>query len=322
MKIITVIIILLLEWISVYAQEKSIYNNDYLSPFITNPACTGAEYYPVVRLSAKKQWLGFSGSPSTYLLAGNFRIGTHDFYNPKGLVNRGPLKIKDRIGLGAAIFQDNNGPLVNNGGILSYAYHLPVNRKSRLAFGMSVILINHSISTSMLEPYTSNDPYLFTENNQGFKINLGTGLYYYNSSYFVGISATKILRDISNVNEEERDVSSYFVMGGYKFNKESNHFSYEPSITLKKISTTNIIIDLHSKLYIRRLNWIALSYSSIQRLNIQFAIKLYRKLYAGYNYGLTLSKIASYNYGIHEISLGINLGLVGIEGIKNSVDKK
>ncbi len=308
--------------ISLFSQENSIYDNDYLTPFITNPACTGVEYYPVVALSARKQWLGFSDSPSTYLLSGTFRIGTYDFYNPKGLVNKGPFTIKDRFGLGAAVFQDNNGPLVNNGGMFSIAYHLPVSRRSRLSFGLSMIVLNHSVSTSMLEPSESNDAYLLTAENDGFKINVGSGLYYHNSTWFAGVSMNKILQDVKNANEEDRQVSSYFLMGGYKFDKDNKSFNYEPSFSVKMLADEDIMVDVHMKVYIKRLNWAAISYSTSQTVNGQFAIKLYRKVYAGYNYGFTFGNISSYNYGTHEISLGINLGLVGVEGLKYSLRAK
>ncbi len=311
-----------LHCVSLFSQENSIYDNDYLTPFITNPACTGAEYYPVVDLSAKKQWLGFTESPSTYLLSGTFRIGTYDFYNPKGLVNKGPFKIKDRFGLGAAVFQDNNGPLVNNGGMFSIGYHLPVNRRSRLSFGLSLIVLNHSVSTSMLDPYENNDTYLLTGENEGFKINIGSGLYYHNSTWFAGISMNKILKDVRNANEEDRQVSSFFVMGGYKIDKDNESFSYEPSFSVKKLADEDILVDVHMKIYIKRLNWAAVSYSTSQIVNGQFALKLYRKVYAGYKYGFTFGNISSYNYGTHEVSLGINLGLVGVEGLKYSLRGK
>lgn len=319
MKKLVILSLLFVSWLSVFSQENSIFINDYLTPSITNPACIGVEYYPVVVLSARKQWLGFSKSPSTYLLAGSFRIGNYDFYNPKGFLNKGPLKIKERIGLGIAVFHDNNGPLINNGGILSYAYHLPVNRKSRLSFGMSFIMINHKISTSKLEPHNANDPYLFAEDNGGFKTNFGLGLYYYNSTYFAGLSANKLLRDISNINESKQNVISYYFLGGYKFFKDNTNFNFEPSFSLKFIDE-EFILDIHSKLYIKRVNWIALSYSTIQQINIQFAINLYKNIYAGYNYGYPIGEISGYNYGTHEILIGINIGLVGVEGIRRLVN--
>ncbi len=93
MKKISVSFLLFFCTLNLFSQEKSIFNNDYLDPFITNPGCTGAEYYPVARLSAEKQWLGFTGSPSTFLLSGNYRIGNYDFYDPKGFVNKVSIKI-------------------------------------------------------------------------------------------------------------------------------------------------------------------------------------------------------------------------------------
>lgn len=312
-------ILLIIFFENAFSQENSIYNNDYLDPFIINPACTGAENYPVAHLSVKKQWLGFSGSPSTYLLSGNYRIGEYDFYDPKGFVNKGPLQLKDRIGLGASIFKDNNGPLENTGGLISYAYHLPLKNNSKFSLGMSVIMAHYALNSSILKPNEINDSYLLTGNANIFRANLGFGVFYYNNTYFAGVSVNKFLPGISNVNESIKELPSYFVMGGYKFWKNNYAFNIEPSITLKKLRNENLIIDTHAKLYVKRLNWIAFSYSSSQKLNFQFGLKLYKMLYVGYDYEQNISNIASYNYGTHEISLGINLGLISIEGVRETV---
>ena len=145
--------------INLFSQENSIYLNYYLNPFIINPAVTGTEEYPVAELSYKKQWLGITNAPGTIMISGNLGVGNYDFYNPKGFLNKGPLKIRDRVGLGAAFFTDNNGPLSYTGIILSYAYHVPINNLSRLSFGMSAIGGLNSLNTSMLKPDQSNDNY-------------------------------------------------------------------------------------------------------------------------------------------------------------------
>jgi type IX secretion system PorP/SprF family membrane protein len=302
-----------------YSQEYSIYNNDYLDPFIINPAATGAEYYPVAKLSIKKQWLGFPGTPSTYMLTGNYRIGNYDFYDPKGFVNKGPLKLMDRIGLGAGIYQDNDGPLSYTGIILSYAYHIPINSDSRLSLGLSGIGTLYSINKSILKPNQEDDAYLLGGNSDIFRVNLNFGIYYHNGVYFAGLSFNKLLPDIINVNNQVKLHPSYFIMGGYKFMKNSKSFNYEPSLTIKKLGNENVVLDIHNKLYVKRLNWIALSYSTMQKLNLQFGLHLYKMVYAGYNYEHTLSDIASYNFGSHEIYIGINIGLVGVEGIRETV---
>lgn len=180
-------------------------------------------------------------------------------------------------------------------------------------------MIDYSLNASILKPDQSNDTYLLNGNSNSFKINLGAGVYYHNSTYFTGLSINKFLPGISNVNETVNEIPGYIAMGGYKFNKNSNSFNFEPSLEVKKLGSENVIVDIHAKLYIKRLNWVAISYSTTQQMNIQFALNIYKMVYVGYNYGYTLSNIALYNYGTHEISLGINLGLVGVEGIKERV---
>jgi type IX secretion system PorP/SprF family membrane protein len=302
-------------------QEASVFSNYYLSPFIVNPAFTGSSYYPQAVLSTRKQWVGIPDSPGTILLSGNYRIGTYDFYDPKGFVNKGKLKLKDRLGLGMAIYRDKNGPSENTGGIFSYAYHSQINSKDELSFGMSVIGTYYSFNSSILEPDQPDDPYLLNGNDNKFRLNFNLGALYHSSTYFVGISAAKILPDHYSVNDPVEMQPSYFLMGGYKY-KINNVFSIEPSLTVKKLGSEGFSVDVFSKLYVKRINWIALSYSTSGKVNFLFGVHLIKMVYAGYAYEYSLSKISKYTYGTHEIYLGINLGLFAVDGIGRSSGKK
>ncbi len=303
--------------IPIASQEASVFSNYYLSPFIVNPAFTGSSYYPQAVLSTRKQWVGFQDSPGTILLSGNYRIGTYDFYDPKGFVNKGKLKIKDRLGLGLAIYRDKNGPLENTGGTFSYAYHSQINSKDEISFGMSVIGTYYSFNSSILEPDQPDDPYLMNGNDNKFRLNFNLGALYHSSTYFIGISAAKILPDQYSTNDPLEIQPSYFLMGGYKY-KINNGFSVEPSLTVKKLGSDGFSVDVFSKLYIKKINWIALSYSTSGKVNFLFGVHLVKMVYAGYAYEYSLSKISKYTYGTHEIYLGINLGLFGVEGIGRS----
>jgi type IX secretion system PorP/SprF family membrane protein len=311
-----VVIFLIFGNINIFSQEYFIYQNYYLNPSIINPAVAGTENYPTADLSVRKQWVGIPDAPNTYLLAVNFRIGRYDFYDPKKFINKGPLKFTDRIGLGVSIFKDINGPLSYTGGILSYSYHVNVNADSKLSFGMSAIFNYYSLNSSILKPDQSNDPYLLNENDNGFSTNFNFGIYFYNEVYFIGFSADQILPGIQNANDQNMEQPSLYLMGGYKFLKNSRNLILEPSLTLKKLANSNFYVDIHTKLYILKSHWIAVSYSTDNRINFRFGLLIYKRLYAGYNYEYTLTDIGSYNYGSHEIHLGINLGLRGIEGIR------
>jgi type IX secretion system PorP/SprF family membrane protein len=304
---------------NIIAQENSIYENYYLSPFILNPAMTGSEYYPVADISARKQWIGFTDAPSTYSIAANYRIGSYDFYDPKGFINKGPLKLKDRVGVGVALFRDNNGPLSNTGALMSYAYHFPVSAENKLSLGLSFIWSFHSLNTSVLKPNQKTDPFLLNGNNSVSRPNVNFGTLFYNTTYFIGISANKIFPDVTNENLTIQSSPSIFLYGGYKLLKDNFKLNYEPSVALKKFGSS-YSADLNLKMYVKRLNWIAISYSTVGKLNFRFGLRLYKMLYAGYNFEQTLSNVAQYNYGSHEIHLGINLGLTAVEGIKETVN--
>ena len=301
------------------SQEKSIYTNSYIDPFILNPACAGLEYYPQVHLSIEKQWLNFPGSPVTLQLTGNSKLGNFDFYDTRGMVNKGPLKLRERVGLGAIIFKDNNGLLSTTGGILSYAYHIPLKQKNNLSFGISVILNNYSLNSALLDPDIEYDNFLFTGNDDVFGVNFASGAFYRNEHYFTGISITNILPGISNVSDKKVMQQSYFLLAGYQLGKNNNRFNYEPSIEIKYISPDDIFVDLHAKVYYNNLNWGAISISSSKKVNVQFAIRVYKKLYTGYNYGFTFTKMNRFNGDFHQISLGINLGLFNVEGIRKTI---
>ena len=316
---ICLIVMPILGLIHSFSQERSIFNNSYLDPFIANPACTGMEYYPVAHLSIRDQWPGFSGAPFTLLLSGNSRLGQFGFYDPKGLVNKGPLKLKGRIGTGAAFYYDKNGPLSNTGGILSYGYHIILKNESRLSFGMSFLFSDYALNTSVLDPDQPNDDFLFTGNDDVLKINFGFGAFYYASHYFAGFSVNKILPGISNVNETVRSDPDYFVIAGLKTEIIDQTFSLEPSLEIKKLASETVFADLHAKFYYNRLNWGAISISTTKKVNIQFALRVYKMVYIGYSYFFSFGNTATFYNGAQEISAGINLGLTGVEGIRRTI---
>jgi type IX secretion system PorP/SprF family membrane protein len=230
------------------------------------------------------------------------------------------LQLKDRIGLGAAMYKDKNGPLDYTGGVISYAFHEPVSPGAELSFGMSVIGTCYSMNIPMLKPDQPDDEYLLTGNDNIFRVNFNLGIYYHTSSYFLGLSATKILPDVVTADTKVKERPGYFLMGGYKL-KLNKTFTLEPSVTIKKSGMENVTVDIFSKLYIKRLNWVAVSYGSSGKMSFLMGLYLLKMLYAGYNYEYSLSKIANFTFGTHEIYVGINTGLFGVEGIRRTVNK-
>lgn len=315
-----IVIFALITFVSLRAQETFLYREYYLSQFVINPAITGAEYYSVSEISVKKQWLGIQNSPRSFIVSGNTRLGAYDFYDPKGFVNKGPLKLKDRVGLGAAIYGDQDGPINFIGLLLSYSYQFPVTDKSRLALGISATGDFRSVNNSMLNPNQPGDAYLYANNGAHFNPNFNLGVYYRAEDFFAGLSADKILHNPVMEGSNIKEKSSFFLLGGYQYLKK-HKLSFESMLVVKKIGEENISLDFFQKAYIKRYSWVAVSYGTTQRLNVLFAVNIYRWMYLGYTFQYSLSKIAQYNFGSHQISFGINLGLIGTDGIRRLAKK-
>ena len=115
--------------------------------FLINPACSGAEGYTAVNLTARDQWVGLPGSPSTYAISANMRI----LKNGNGANNtskRNKYKRKlGRVGLGGYIFSDKVGLITTTGVQFTYAYHISF-QKSQLSFGFVSSIYQYKIDKS------------------------------------------------------------------------------------------------------------------------------------------------------------------------------
>ncbi len=169
------------------------------------------------------------------------------------------------------------------------------------------------LDQSLFNPVFPNDPLIdySKESINSFNINVGT--YYYNSDFFAGLSVLNLIpvKDSykSNYANENRE---FWLHGGYIF-KEVEGVMIEPSVFINYNNDNNLSYDIFTKLYFFRLNWVALAYHSRNAVSMKTGIRA-RLFYFTYSYELTLSKIARYNTGTHEIGLGLNIGTRRLEG--------
>jgi hypothetical protein len=141
-----------------------LYSNSYFSleyeQFI-NPAIAGRDKYPIINISHQQYWIGTPYAPNSTGLGGSMRLGSFDFYNPMGLLNKTGFFSGGRVGLGDFILQEKDGSLTSCCFSGSYAYFLPLNKSNtELSFGLSTQLLYYSVDQSFLNPLDQNDPEL------------------------------------------------------------------------------------------------------------------------------------------------------------------
>jgi len=279
--------------------------------FLLNPAAAGSEGLTSLNLTAREQWLGIPGAPKTHSLSGETRVLKNSFI-AKALNLRKKFSRRSksgRIGLGAQIYNDINGPIMKTGGKLTYAYHIPL-RQSQISFGLSLMtyqfhLNNNAITTA--EP----DDYLRNNNFNHFILDGSFGTQFTTPFLYTGLAITNLFQSslYKGQTPQLEVFRHYYLMGGYKIGL-NRFLMLEPSTLIKFSELGAFQIDLSACLYYREDYWFGLSYRNAAyggSFNFLAGMR-YNKYYFGYSFDLTLSPIMSHTLGSHEIMISMKFG--------------
>ena len=123
--ILSVVLLSLLTGVAI-AQQVPTYSQYIMNGFLINPSFAGRDGYTTVTLTTREQWVGLSGSPSTYALSFQTRLLKDSYISKSTTVRKKSVKPTKggNVGLGGYIFNDTNGLIRRTGGQFSYAYHI------------------------------------------------------------------------------------------------------------------------------------------------------------------------------------------------------
>jgi type IX secretion system PorP/SprF family membrane protein len=212
----------------------------------------------------------------------------------------------------------------------SYAYRIPLDEEGtkRLCLGLGIGVTQYSLDGKALIPRENDDPTVPTGKVNTLAPDARFGIYYYTSSFYLGVS----VMDLFSLYTEK----GYF-WKGYNFGTIrktqhvylttgcmlylSDHLRLKPSLLVKEDFKGPTGIDINTFLQIDNLIWIGGSYRMNPRLwknklpddlqvsNAASAMVEYyasEKLRIGYSYDLNINKLAGYQGGSHEISIGLS----------------
>ena len=72
-KLVYILFFVIIEQIS-FAQQLPLYSQYLYNKFLINPAVAGSDGYTSLNLTARKQWVGLSGSPQTFSFGAQTRF--------------------------------------------------------------------------------------------------------------------------------------------------------------------------------------------------------------------------------------------------------
>lgn len=294
-RLLTMLTLVLPAWMATRAQWDVQFSDYTALRSFYNPAVSGTDGLLNVNAVYSMQMVGYDGAPSTMYVGADVPIY---FLSP-------------RHGAGLSFLNDNFGMFSTTKISLQYAYNLKLGKRGRLAIGVQAGLLEEKIDPSGVELEDNSDPAFPTSQQEGNKVDLGAGLYYYHPVAWVGLSSQHLLAPTILIGElNEVSISRmYYLMGGCNIKIKNSLISVQPSF-LVQTDLTTWREDIQCRLtydYDGRKFYGGVGYSP----NTSFTFLVggvFHGISLGYNYQMYTSGIGMLN-GSHELVLGYQTDL-------------
>ena len=230
---------------------------------------------------------------------------------------------KTSHGAGIRFLNDRYGLFTTQSLYAQYAYRQKLGN-GYLSVGVDLGFVNvgfkgDSINLSQMvdEYHDANDPTLPKGSKSGMKFDLGVGLYYCTSIWWVGASyshATRPEIDWSDGTEGTQQtvtlVGTMYVTGGYRFRlKNYREWVLTPSaMVMSDFASWDVNVTLMCD-YKDRYRW-GLGYRIAGSVNILLGIDIISGLQLGYSCELPTNKLLLESYGSHEIYLAYGFNIL------------
>jgi type IX secretion system PorP/SprF family membrane protein len=304
-----------------FGQQLTLYDQYLYNKFMINPAHAGSDGFTSLNMTAREQWLGYTGAPRTYSLSFQTRVLKRGYKLSKNFFNQTVYtpKKNGRVGFGGYIFSDRNGYIQRTGFEAAYSYHLWIKNYTQLSFGLAFTGYHFIINATEQSFTDPNEPWLNDSNlRRGiFVPDFDFGVYLLNPHFDFGFSILQILGAAAKIGDNAyknyRMDRHFYTFGSYNFNI-TNKIEIEPSTLFKISEQLKPQIDMGLTISYDEKVWAGVTYRTGGSLisNIRFRYlpqgTKWTALYFGYAFDFTLSEMQKATFGTHELTLALKLG--------------
>jgi len=305
-----------------FGQQLPLFSQYLYNKFLINPAQAGSDGFTSISLTAREQWVGYTGAPRTYSLSWQTRVLKRSYRLKENIFNRTVYRPKTdgKIGFGGYIFNDKNGLIQKTGFQFAYSYHMWVHDYTQLSLGVAFTGYHMVINASAINFYDPNEPWLNNDLRKGVFIpDFDFGVYLLNPKYEVGLSALQMVGASAKIGDAAYNHyyldRHFYLFGSYSF-ESGTKAELQPSILIKSSQQLRPQAEVGFTYCWAQALWGGLSYrtgtggSVIANFRFRFVPSrvMLTTMYFGYSFDYTLNKIQNATYGSHEITLALKLG--------------
>lgn len=301
-----------------FAQQNIQFTQYLFNTLSVNPAYAGYKEDWYAQVAHRMQWIGINDAPETTQISVD------------GLTNF----LTKNIGLGLQMTSDKLGAQSANSLYANYAYRIQLDNTdmSRLSFGLGVGVTQYGTDVSKLQPVSANDPVLTTGIDNVYIPDVRFGIYYYNPTFFIGLSAIDLFSakkagSIYSWNTDStvnivRQCHYYIISGGLL--GLTDYTKIRPSIMIREDLKGPTNLDLSATFIFDNRFWVGASYrtavqlwkkdyskgqslNNVNAISGNFQFQVNERFRVGYSYDFALNGLSTYQKGTHELTLGVLL---------------
>ena len=296
------------------------YSQYLYNKFLINPSIAGADGYTSLNVTAREQWIGYSGAPRTYSVSWQTRILKRGYILKQNIFNKTVYRPKTtgKVGFGGYLFSDRNGRVQRTGFQLAYSYHTWIRDYTQVSLGLAFTGYHFYIDVDADSFEDFSDPWLNNELRRGiFVPDTDFGLYILDPDFCIGFSALQLFGASAKLGEAAyRNYwmdRHYYLFGSYYF-KTGVKSELQPSLLFKISEQVRPQADIGLTYNYNDDFWTGVSYrtggaivANVGISHITSRVKM-TSIYLGYSVDFTLNKIQRVTYGTHEFTLAFKFG--------------
>jgi type IX secretion system PorP/SprF family membrane protein len=291
------------------AQQDSQFTQYVFNGLHINPAYAGYKNDLYLQSFIRSQWVGVKGAPRSLSISGD------------AATNSG------NVGIGLIVSSDQLGAQSNLSTYANYAYkiRLGYDEDSRLSFGIAAGFMQLGLRGDKLNAIEGDDLSIPTSDLTRVLPDARFGIFYSGPKYFAGVSATNMLAKYADRNNTSNLLVTvpqphiYLTAGGLF--PLSDGLVLKPTFLLKDDRRGPTSLDVNSFFLLNEKVWLGAFYRTSVTLynkdNLQndlikksafgamFELFVSENLRLGYSCDFSLNALRGYNFGSHEISVGV-----------------
>ena len=294
-------------------QQLPIYSQYLHNKFLINPAVAGSDGFTSFNLTAREQWVGYSGAPRTFSFSAQTRMLKRSYILKQTTTRRQVYRPKSdgKVGLGSYIFSDKNGLIKRTGIQVSYAYHIWLRNTTQLSMGLAFTGYHYKIDETEINFEDPDEPWLNNNLRRGMLIpDASFGIYLLNAKYSAGFSAEQLFKGTAKLGNEAYKYfhmnRHYYLFGSYYF-KLNTMAELQPSLLIMMSDQFRPQADIGLNYIYNQGFWTGLAYRTSGAIIANVGVK-YNNAFIGYAFDFTLQEIQRITYGTHEITVALKFG--------------